>query len=98
MAFNFYALLRFWRAFKEEAPDIYKQYNKYSFFSVGGFPWIDYALSRRYKNINNIRITKAGDLLCKAYLGASSVITFLMLMVPVIIGSIVIWVLINNGT
>ena len=98
MAYWVYTHLRFRHVFKEEAPEIYKKYNKMSFLSVGGFKWIDYALSRGYKELKNKRLTKAGDSLCRAYLGVTSINTLFMLLVTVVFFSVVVGFLIKNVT
>jgi hypothetical protein len=98
MAFWLYAHLRFRQVFKEEAPDIYKKYNKMSFLSVGGFKWIDYALSRAYRDLKNTRLTKAGDTLCNAYLGMTSINGLLVIVVEIVFVSLLAWGLIKYVT
>ena len=91
MAYWIYAHLRFWWVLKEEAPEIYSKHNNLSFLSVGGFKWVDYALSRKYKELKNARITKAGNTLCKAYLGLTTVNGLLFLVAELIFVIVLAW-------
>jgi hypothetical protein len=72
----------FWRTFKREAPEEYNKHKDWSLYKyTGSFAWIDYALARRYKALQNENVTRAGEALCRAYLGVTSlkaVRTFLM--------------------
>lgn len=64
--------VRFWKILKAEAPEVYRKYTGYSFLAPGGFRWVEYALSRGYKELHNEKISRAGESLCKAYLGFTS--------------------------
>jgi hypothetical protein len=74
MAYWFYVHYRFWRLLKSEVPDTYKKYSGFSFLAPGGFLWIEYALRRGYKELENARVRCAGENLCKAYLGFTSAV------------------------
>ena len=79
-AYYWYVHFNFWHTLKSEAPNVYRQYSDFSPIKyVGGFHWIDYALRRGYKELKNPQITKAGDALCKAYLGFSSLFGYILL-------------------
>ena len=79
-AYYWYVHFIFWRTLKSEAPEVYRQYSDFSLTKyVGGFHWIDYALRRGYKELGNPRITKAGEVLCKIYLGFTSLFGYIPL-------------------
>lgn len=78
MAYWVYVHIHFWLTFKNEAPEHYKKYSGYSFLTTNGFPWIEYALRRGYKEINNNKINEVGEALCKAYLGFTSIFGILV--------------------
>lgn len=79
-AYYCYVHFNFWRTLKTEAPNIYRQHSGFSPITyVGGFHWIDYALRRGYKELENPQITKAGEALCKAYLGFTSLLGYIPL-------------------
>ena len=63
-----YAHFHFWKTLKAEAPEVYQTNSDFSFVKyTKGMQWVDYALRREYKRLNNERISRAGDSLCKAY-------------------------------
>jgi hypothetical protein len=63
-----YIHLSFWRTLKAEAPEAYREHSEFNALKyTSGFGWIDYALSRKYRLLENRRITAAGDRLCRAY-------------------------------
>ena len=75
----YYTHLIFWKTFKSEAPEVYRENSEYSFLRyVAGFQWIDYALQKKYRELENPKLTKAGDRLCQVYLGATGISGFVV--------------------
>ena len=96
--FFYYRHLVFWKTFKSEAPEIYRENSEYSLFKyVAGFQWIDYALQKKYRALGNARLTRAGDRLCQVYLGATGISGFLLLIVCVAVFFGVLFAMFTKG-
>ena len=75
----YYTHLIFWKTFKAEAPEIYRENSEYSLIKyVAGFQWIDFALQKKYRDLGNTKLTIAGDRLCQVYMGATGISGFML--------------------
>jgi len=65
----------FWYSFKTEAPEVYRKHANYSPTEYTcGFQWVDFALSKKYEDLNNPKISKTGETLFNSYIGYRSII------------------------
>ena len=96
MGWLLFAHIEYWHNLKQLAPLEYEALGNFKLFSTGGFPWIEHALTRKYKLLEIPELTVAGERLCKAYDSVGKVIGIGVTLV--VVGGFIyaLWYIFNN--
>ena len=82
----FYIHWRFWSILRDEEPFLSDELSRVPFAHIRGLGWINFALERRYRELDSKRLQEAGDAMVTAYERAGVSWAFLWLALAILFG------------